>query len=121
MAEAKLGAVESRFADIIWRNEPLTSGELVKLCEKELGWKRSTTYTILKRTCNRGIFKNEGGIVSSILSREDFSNLKGETLIDDMFRGSLPAFLASFGKRQKLSQQELAEAERLIEEMRDDK
>ena len=109
MTEVKLGVVESRFADIIWDNEPLHSRELVKLCEKELDWNRSTTYTILRKLCKRGIFKNEDSIVSSILSRDDFYAVQSENFIDSTFDGSLPAFIAAFTQRKTLSKEEAAE------------
>ncbi|MBE6948708.1 MAG: BlaI/MecI/CopY family transcriptional regulator [Ruminococcaceae bacterium] len=118
MSEMKLGAVESRFADIIWNNEPLTSGELVKLAEKELTWKRTTTYTILKRLCDRGIFKNEHGTVSSLISRDEFYALQSEKFVDETFDGSLPAFLAAFSKRKKLSDKEVDELRRVIDSMK---
>ena len=119
MGEIKLGVVESRFADIIWQNEPLTSGELVKLAEKELNWKRTTTYTILKRLCERGIFKNEHGTVSSIISKEEFYALQSEKFVDETFDGSLPAFLAAFSKRKKLSEKEVDELRQVIESMKE--
>ena len=119
MGEIKLGAVESRFADIIWNNEPLSSGELVKLAEKELTWKRTTTYTILKRLCDRGIFKNEHGTVSSLISRDEFYALQSEKFVDETFDGSLPAFLAAFSKRKKLSDKEVDELRRVIDSMKE--
>ena len=119
MGEIKLGAVESRFADIIWNNEPLSSGELVKLAEKELTWKRTTTYTILKRLCDRGIFKNEHGTVTSLISRDEFYALQSEKFVDETFDGSLPAFLAAFSKRKKLSDKEVDELRRVIDSMKE--
>ena len=88
MAEMKMGVVESHFADIIWANEPLHSRELVKLCEKELNWNRSTTYTVLRKLCERGIFQNNGGIVSSVLSKNDFYAVQSEQFVDETFEGS---------------------------------
>ena len=96
MEELRLGAVEGQFADIIWQNEPIPSGELVKLCEQKLEWKKSTTYTMLKRLCERGIFKNENGVVSSVLTKEEFGAAQSEKIIEDKFEGSLPAFIAAF-------------------------
>ena len=96
MAEMKMGVVESNFADIIWANEPLHSRELVKLCEKELNWNRSTTYTVLRKLCERGIFQNNGGTVSSVLSKNDFYAVQSEQFVDETFEGSLPAFIAAF-------------------------
>lgn len=115
MDETKLGAVESRFADIIWQNEPLTSGELVKLCEKELEWKKSTTYTVLKKLCEKGIFQNSGGTVTSLVSKQDFYAVQSEKFVDETFEGSLPAFFAAFTKRKKLSTEEISQIRRMID------
>ena len=89
----KLGVVETRFAELIWQHEPLTSGELVKLCEQELQWKKSTTYTVLKKLCEHGIFQNENGTVTSLLSQEGYNAVQSEKFVEDTFDGSLPAFL----------------------------
>ena len=118
MAVYKLGAVEARFAELIWENEPLPSNRLAKLAEQELGWKKSTTYTILKRLCERGLFQNEGGQVSSLVSREEFQAAQSEQFVDEAFGGSLPAFVAAFGSRRRLTDSELDELERLVESMR---
>lgn len=115
MEEMKLGVVESRFADIIWKNEPLSSGELVKLCEKELQWKKSTTYTVLKKLCERGIFQNEKGTVCSLISKDEFNSLQSEKIIEDTFEGSLPAFIAAFTKRKQLSKKDMDEIRRMID------
>lgn len=115
MDETKLGAVESRFAEIIWQNEPLTSGELVKLCEKELEWKKSTTYTVLKKLCEKGIFQNSGGTVTSLVSKQEFYAVQSEKFVDETFEGSLPAFIAAFTKRKKLSTEEISEIRRMID------
>lgn len=118
MAVYKLGAVEARFAELIWENEPLPSNRLAKLAEQELGWKKSTTYTILKRLCERGLFQNEGGQVSSLVSREEFQATQSEQFVEEAFGGSLPAFVAAFGSRRRLTDSELDELERLVESMR---
>ena len=118
MAVYKLGAVEARFAELIWENEPLPSNRLAKLAEQELGWKKSTTYTILKRLCERGLFQNEGGQVSSLVSREEFQAAQSEQFVEEAFGGSLPAFVAAFGSRRRLTDSELDEMERLVESMR---
>lgn len=110
----KLGAMETRFAELIWNNEPIASGELVKLCEKELGWKKSTTYTMLRRLCERKIFQNQNGIVSSLMSKQEFHALQSEKFIDETFGGSLPKFLAAFSSRKKLSDKEIDELQDLI-------
>ena len=115
MDDKKLGLVESRFADIIWNNEPLHSRELVKLCEQELNWKKPTTYTVLRRLCERGIFQNEGGLVSSVISREEFYALQSERFVEETFSGSLPSFLAAFTRRRSLSAAEIAEIRRMID------
>lgn len=115
MVELKLGNVESQFADIIWNHEPIPSGELVKICEKELEWKKSTTYTMLKRLCERGIFKNENGIVSSLMTKAEFGAAQSEKFVEDTFEGSLPAFLAAFTTRKKLSKAEIDEIRQMID------
>lgn len=115
MDSTSLGTVESRFADIIWQNEPLTSGELVKICEKELNWKKPTTYTVLRKLCERGIFKNEGSMVSSVISREEFYAAQSEKFVEETFDGSLPAFIAAFTKRKNLSQKEIDEIRKMID------
>lgn len=115
MDETRLGAVESRFADIIWNNEPLSSGELVKKCEKELSWKKSTTYTVLKKLCERGIFKNENGTVTSLISKEELESRQSEKFVEENFEGSLPAFIAAFTKRKKLSEKDMKEIKELLE------
>lgn len=115
MEEMKLGVVESRFADIIWQNEPISSGELVKLCESELSWKKPTTYTVLRKLCERGIFKNEKGRVTSLISKQDFYALQSERFVKEAYGGSLPAFVAAFTKRKRLSKEDIAELRRLID------
>ena len=114
MSDYTLGAMEARFAELIWTHEPLSSRELVSLCEKELSWKKSTTFTVLKRLCQKGIFQNENGTVTSLLSREDFAARQSEEFVADRFGGSLPQFLAAFTRRQRLSDAEIDELERLI-------
>ena len=114
MEDWKLGVVESRFADIIWANEPLLSRELVALCQKELNWKKPTTYTVLRKLCERGIFQNVEGCVSSVISRQEFYARQSEQFVEESFSGSLPAFLAAFTSRKNLSAQEVAEIRHLI-------
>lgn len=115
MEEYKLGVVEAKFADIIWANEPLPSRELVALCQKELNWKKPTTYTVLRKLCERGIFQNTEGMVSSVISREDFYARQSEKYVEESFSGSLPAFLAAFTRRKALSPQEIAQIRRMID------
>ena len=118
MSELRMGAIESRFADIIWQNEPVTSPELVKLAAKELDWKKSTTYTVLKRLCERGIFQNNDGTVTSLISKKDFYAVQSEKFVEETFSGSLPAFLAAFTTRKKLSDAEINELQELINKSR---
>jgi len=118
MSEYKLGIVESRFADIIWQNEPLASSELAKLAFDELEWKKSTTYTVLKRLCDRGIFANENGTVKALISRKEFYALQSEEVVNDSFSGSLPAFVAAFSSRKKLSDEEINQLQDMINKMR---
>lgn len=115
MADWKLGVVESRFADIIWQNQPMTTQELVKRCENELEWKRTTTYTVLKRLSDRGLFKNDEGVVTACLSREEFYARQSEQVVEESFAGSLPAFVAAFTARKSLTAAEVAEIRRLID------
>ena len=102
MEEMRLGLVEARFADLIWQYEPIASGDLVRLCEQQLGWKKSTTYTVLKKLCDRGIFKNEQSIVTSCLTKEEFHARQSERFVDETFAGSLPAFIAAFSSFVRL-------------------
>ena len=117
MEDYRLGLVESKFADIIWSHEPLPSRELVTLCQQELNWKKPTTYTVLRKLCERGIFRNEEGLVSSVIRREEFYALQSEKYVADSFQGSLPAFLAAFTQRKSLTQEEIDEIRRLIAAM----
>lgn len=118
MAEYKLGEIETIFADIIWDNEPVSSRRLTELAEERLNWKRTTTYTILKRLCDRELFQNEGGKVTSLVSREEFYARQSEMFVEETFNGSLPAFLAAFGSQKKLSEAEIDELQKVIDAMR---
>ena len=113
-----LTEAERRVAEMVWQKQSLPSGELVSRCAQEMGWKRSTTYTILKRLCDRGLFQNQGGTVTSCVSRQEFYARQSEKFVDETFGGSLPAFLAAFGSCKKLSQSEIDEAQKLIDAMR---
>jgi len=115
MEDYRLGTVESKFADIIWSHEPLPSRELVRLCQQELNWKKPTTYTVLRKLCERGIFRNEDGLVSSRISRDSFYALQSEKYVADSFQGSLPAFLAAFTRRKSLSPEEISQIRRMID------
>ena len=118
MSNKKMGVLESRFADFIWNNEPVTSGQLVKMAEKELSWKSTTSYTVLKRLCERGIFQNKDGAVTSLISREEFYALQSEQFVEETFDGSLPAFLTAFTRGKKLSEEEIAQLQKLIDQSR---
>ena len=118
MADLRLGPVESRFAELIWDGEPISSTEWVHLAERELEWKKSTTYTVLKRLCEKGIFQNEGGVVTSRLSREEYAARQSEQFVEETFSGSLPAFLTAFTRRKKLTEEEIDQLQRLIERNR---
>ena len=118
MAEWRMGLIESRFADIIWNNAPVSSTQLVKLAGEALGWKKSTTYTVLKRLCQRGIFQNQDGVVTALVSKEEFYARQSEEFVEETFSGSLPAFLTAFTRRKKLSQEEITQLQQLIDESR---
>lgn len=115
MSDYQLGAVEARFADLIWERQPISSTELVKLCEEAFSWKKSTTYTVLKRLCDKGIFRSEKGSVTALLSREEFYAKQSEHFVETAFQGSLPAFLAAFTSRKNLSSEELAQIRAMID------
>lgn len=116
MGEIQLGIVESRFADLIWTNEPVSSSNLVKICEKELEWKKSTTFTVLRRLCQKGIFQNVDGTVTSLISKEEFYSMQSERFVEETFQGSLPAFLAAFTARKNLKPEEVAILRRMVDE-----
>ena len=118
MEELKLGTVESKFADIIWENEPISSGQLVKLCGQQLDWKKSTTYTMLKRLCERGLFQNEKGMVSALMTKEEFGAAQSEKIIEESFDGSLSAFIAAFASRKRLSLDDVDEIQKMIDSYR---
>ena len=105
--DGRLGVVESRFADIIWKNEPIKSGELVKICDVELDWRKSTTYTVLKKLCDKGLFQNVKGLVTAVVTKERFYELQGETIVNAAFDGSLAGFVAEYAKNNPLSQEEI--------------
>ena len=114
---ARMGALEARFADLIWAHEPLPSRELVKLASEALSWKATTSYTVLKRLCDRGLFQNQNGSVTSRISREAYYAKKSEEFVDETFQGS-PAFLAAFSSRKRLSSEEIAALQTMIDGMR---
>ena len=116
MNNPTMGSVETRFADIIWANEPVASGQLVKLCKAELNWKKSTTYTVLRRLCERGLFQNTDGFVTSRISRDEYYAMQSEQFVEETFQGSLPGFLAAFLGGKTISEQEAAELKKLIDQ-----
>ena len=120
MGDMRLGAVEARFAGIIWDNAPMSTGDLVKLCASELNWKRTTTYTVLKRLCERGLFRMENGVVETLISREEFYTRQSGEYVEEAFGGSLPAFLAAFTRGKRLSAAELEELQKLIDAHREE-
>ena len=115
MKDFELGAVQERFADIVWEHEPIASGELARICEKELNWKRPTTYTVLRKLCEKGLLQNRDGTVVSLVAREEFYSAKSEQIIADSYKGSLPAFIAAFISKKKLSAEEADEIQRMID------
>lgn len=115
MEQYKLGEMEQKFADIIWTNEPVSSRTLTEICEKEFSWKRTTTYTMLKRLCERRIFQNNNGTVTALMSKNEFGAAQGELFLSEAFGGSLPQFLAAFTRRKKLSYKEIKEIQQLID------
>ena len=118
MSDIRMGPAETQFAQIIWENEPIGSGVLAKKAEETLLWKKTTSFTVLKRLCDRGIFQNQGGTVTSLISREEFFARHSEQYVQENFGGSLPAFFAAFATRKKLSDKEIDEMKNLIEKMR---
>lgn len=118
MDENRLGMMEGRFADILWQSAPISTGDLIKVCETQFGWKRTTTYTMLKRLCQRGLFRNDNGTVVVLMPREKFHQKQSEQFVSDTFGGSLPAFIATFTKGKTLSDEEADEIQRLIDRSR---
>ena len=118
MIDMELGVVQERFADLVWANELVASGELVKICEKELEWKKSTTYTVLRKLCEKGLFQNEDGIVTSLISKEEFYSAKSKQIVEDSYSGSLPAFVAAFISNKKLTAKEADEIQKMIDEFK---
>lgn len=115
MKEYKLSQSETRFAELIWEHEPINSGKLVKLCEKELAWKKSTTYTVLKNLCEKGIFQNQNAVVTSLIKKDEFYARQSRRFVEDTFGGSLPKFLAAFIGGNRLSDRQAEELKRLID------
>lgn len=118
MADIRMGPAETQFAEMIWEQEPIASGELSKIAEERLNWKKTTSFTVLKRLCERGLFQNQKGIVTSLISREEFFARHSEQYVQENFGGSLPAFLTAFSTHKKLTDGEIEEMKSLIEKMR---
>ena len=118
MAEYRLGEIESKFAEIIWENQPLTSRQLADLALERLSWKRTTTYTVIKRLVERGVLKNENGTVTSLVSKDEAQACEIDELVEKKFEGSLPAFIAAFTKHQDMSEDDLDEVQRMIDRIR---
>lgn len=116
--DMEIGEVQERFANLVWDHEPIPSGQLVKLCEQELNWKKPTTYTVLRKLCEKGLFQNVNGVVSSVMSREQFASRRSEQFVDSAFHGSLPAFVAAFTAQKGLSAQEAEEIQQMIDKFR---
>ncbi|MCH5254172.1 MAG: BlaI/MecI/CopY family transcriptional regulator [Lachnospiraceae bacterium] len=115
MKEYRLAEGEAKFAELIWQNEPIASPELVKLCEKEFEWKKSTTYTVLKKLCDRGIFQNENAQVTSLISKEEFYSYKSREFVEQTFGGSIPKFLTAFMGGKRLTAKQAEEIKELID------
>ncbi len=115
----KLGEVELKFVEIIWQNEPLPSGELVKLCKKELEWKKSTTYTVIRKLRDKGIIQSKDGVVSALITKKQYFTMQSEMFVKETFAGSLPQFLTAFASEKKLSESEIAEIQRIIDEQQE--
>lgn len=111
----KIFESEYRFCEILWENEPVSSSELAKLCNERLEWKKSTTYTVIKRLTERGVIKSENAIVTSLVSREEVQSQESADIVEKSFDGSLPAFIAAFTKRKNLSSQEIEEIQQIID------
>lgn len=120
MKELRIGEVETRFAELVWENAPIKSGKLVELCEKELEWKKSTTYTVLKKLCDRGLFQNVKGTVSVCMTKEEYESIRSEQFVESTFDGSLPAFIAAFTKRKELSQEDIRAIRAMIDSYKEE-
>ena len=119
MKDPRLAGMEAKFAELIWQHAPVGSGQLVALCQQAFDWKKSTTYTMLKRLCGKGLFRNEGGIVEALISRDEYASLQSSQFVEEAFGGSLPRFFAAFPSRKKLTAAEVDELQRLIDEYKE--
>lgn len=118
METPKIFEKEYKFCLILWEHEPIRSGDLAKLCEEQLGWKTTTTYTVIKRLSDRGVLKNENMTVTSLISKDEVQASEIDEFVEEKFEGSLPAFFAAFTKRQKISERELDEIQEMIDRAR---
>ena len=116
--EIELGEIQEQFAQIIWEHEPVTSGTLVGIAAEKLGWKKSTTYTVLRKLCEKGLFQNQDGVVTALVSKAQFDSAKSQKFVEDNFNGSLPSFIAAFTGRKKLSSKEINEIQHIIDSFR---
>lgn len=114
MKDVQLGVIEARYADMIWEHEPVTSSELVKMTAVAFNWKRTTAHNVLRRLIEKGLFQNENGTVTSVISRQEFYSLQSKKYVEDTFDGSLPAFIAAFTKNTSLTPEEAAEIRKMI-------
>lgn len=119
MEVPKIFESEYRFCEILWENEPVTSSELVRLCREKLEWKKSTTYTVIRRLSERGVIKSEDAIVTSLVSREDAQSAESTEIVERTFSGSLPSFIAAFTRKKNLSRQEIDEIKKIIDNYKD--
>lgn len=119
MDTPKVFESEYRFCLILWEHEPIRSSELVKLCKEQLGWKPTTTYTVIKRLSERGILKNENTVVSALVTKDEVQAAEIDELVEKKFGGSLPAFVAAFAKHQRISREEIDEMQRMIDRFRE--
>lgn len=120
MSVPKIFDSEYKFCLILWENEPVKSGKLVELCREKLGWSKATTYTVIKRLSDRGVVKNENTVVTSLVSKEEAQASEVDELVDRVFEGSLPSFVAAFTRRKKLSADQLEELRRMIDSCEED-
>ena len=118
METPKIFESEYRFCLIMWEREPVTTSELVKLCQEQLGWKRTTTYTVIKRLTERGVLQTDGGMVTALVSKEEAQDREISLLVEEKFQGSLPAFVAAFTRQKDISKEELDEVQRMIDRIR---
>ena len=115
MSTPKIFESEYRFCLILWENEPISQSELAKICKEKLGWSRTTTYTVIKRLCERGVVKNDSSVITALVSKEEAQKAEIDELVEKKFEGSLPAFIAAFTKHKELSDSEIEEIRRIID------